>query len=298
MRFLILSLFLTLTLLAQDRIDRLYHKIYNYLDRGVTSLDAWLASEENLTIKEPFSFRFYLDSINEEYQDSRFQFGVRAYVALPAAKNRLNLFIEDFRRRDDVDTNQKTNIANSIEQNDYQVGLQYLGSHFLRYRVGIKVRSFVPDPFVGVVAQKSISWRKSWVFFGARSLYFVKRHFDHRIFFDYNYRFDEDNLLAFSNSLRYEQKSTDHYQENHSLSLYHSLSRYALLSGTLNAYLSANKIDQMRLRYYYSGIEYTNRIFRPWFFYKISPGIIFRKENDFDPAWRLQLRFGVIFESH
>ena len=296
MRFFVLSLIFATALFAS--VDSFYKKIYDYLDRSVTSLDKFLSQDYNSTLEDRFSFRVYLDTINEEAQGNIYKFGIKANVRLSRTMQKLNLFLEDFQNKEDINTNTQNNVADSIQENSYLLGLQYLTKSFLRYRAGIKIRSLTPDPFVSVGAEKSSGTKEWWFYYGARVLYSIKNEFDDRAFLNFNYQLGENLLLSQTNTLRYEQQGDDRYQETNALKLYYSPSRYKLVSGGISAYLAADKLSDLTLLYYYTGIDYSDRIFRPWFFYQISPGFIFRKERDFNPAFRILFRVGVTFEKY
>jgi hypothetical protein len=296
MRFFVLNLVFFTTLLAS--VDSFYKKIYDYLDQSVTSLDKFLSRDYNSTLEDRFSFRIYLDTINEEAQGNIYKFGIKANIRLSRTIQKLNLFLEDFRNKENINTNTQNSVANSIQDNSYLLGLQYLTSTFLRYRAGIKIRSLTPDPFVSVGAEKSSGSQKWWFHYGARVMYSIKREFDDRVFLNFNSRLGERLLLSQTNTLRYEQRSDDRYQETNALKLYYSPSRYQLLSGGVSAYFASDKLNDLALRYYYTGIDYSDRIFRPWIFYQISPGFVFRKERDFDPSFRILFRIGITFEKY
>ncbi len=294
MRFWISLFSLFLSLHAMD-IDRMYKSFYDTISSSLRKIDIYL-SDNNASIKQRFSIRTSIDTIMETKRETKFKFNIDAHLEFPRTQKKLYLFLQDYKKRNSIDEISGNSLGNSVEQSNFLLGLQYLSSIGISYKAGVKFHKITPDPFAALGWEHTFYFPHFWIYVGDHLSYYARRHLDNTLFAYYQYKFSPKTIFSFENSYRYEQRPDASNQYNHAIKLYNSLSKYEIFTPRAEIYLDSFAKSPYMLQYYYLGFDYQNRFFRDWLFYKLSPAILWRRENGFAPSYRLMVRFGITFE--
>ncbi len=295
MRFWI-SLFFSISLFAVT-IDEYYKDTLSFLTDTIRSIDV-LLSDNNVSLKQKFSIRTSVDTIMESREPIRFRFNFRANLSLPRTQKRLNLFLQEFRKSDNIEDETQNSINRSIQDRSFLIGLQYLTRHNLTYRLGVRFRGISPDPFIMAGWENTTYFNNNlWIYYGDRAYYYIDRHLDNRLFASLQSRLDNRSLFTLNNSYRYQEYIKEH-QFTHALTWFRSIDRYKFFSPTIMLYATQSPDHGYRISNYYIGITYHDRFYRDWLFYEIEPGLIWRDEYNFKLGFRCLLRVGVTFERY
>ncbi len=294
MRYFISSLLVVTHLCAFD-IDTTYKSILEFLRSSINSLDIFL-SDSNVSIKQRFDISTWVDTALETKRDTEFKFNIRAHLELPRTRKRLHLFLQDFKTKNSIDYQNGRNLKDSINNNSYLFGLQYLTKTGFHYKLGIKFNTF--DPFAGAAWEYTHHFTSSWLYYGFNAKYYAKRHLDTLAFMNYQTKLSDRDILSFENSYRYEEDLHHLHQYLHALKIYHSATKDEIIVPHFEIYCDSDDTRSYKLNYYYAGVDYENTFYRKWLFYKLSPAVLWRMENDFDPSYRVMVSVGIRFEQH
>ncbi len=293
MRFWI-SLLLLCSVWAGE-IDTLHQQTNSWIAQHLQALDQFL-SDSNESIKQHFSIQTSIDTILETKKEARFRFNIRAKLELPRTQKKLHLFFQDYRPNENLDTQSAHNVGNSIKNSSFLAGFSYLTSTNISYRAGIRFHKISPDPFVSAEWDKDHKFLSGWLYYGLRLTYYLDRRFDNLLFLTYQRPIAARTLFAFENDIRYRQRPNSSLEFLHSLKLYHSLGRYTTLTPHCDLYALNDLSSSYKINYYYIGVDYHDIFHRKWLFYELSPAVLWRIENHFEPSYRLMVRFGITFE--
>ncbi len=289
-----LSLLLCLPLWAFD-IDSSYKNINEWISQKLRLIDIFM-SDSNKSVKQRFTIRSSIDTILETKQSPQFKFNIRANLEFPRTQKRLHLFIQDYKKQNSVDEVSGHNVEDSIRNTSFLFGLQYLSRANLRYRAGIRFRKITPDPFVSIGWEHTHYFKRSWIYYGDELRYFLHRHIDNKLFANYQYKLDSYDLFSFENSYRYEERPSKEHQVVHAWKIYHSLGEKSLFIPRIELFFRANEQEGYKINYYYVGFDFEDTFYRKWLFYQVGPAVLWRRENDFDPSWRITFKIGITFE--
>ncbi len=293
MRFWI-SLFFLLSSLAAD-IDTLHRWTNSWIAKQLQALDRWL-SDSNESIKQRFSVQSSIDTILETKKETRFRFNIRAHLELPRTQKKLHLFFQDYKPNENLDSQSARNVRSSIQNSSFLAGLSYLTSTNISYRAGVRFHKISPDPFLAAEWNDEKRVLDGWLYYGVRIGYYLDRKFDDLFFLNYQHTLGSRTLFAFENDIRYRQRPSSSLEFLHSLKLYHSLGRYTTLTPHIDLYALNDIQTSFKVNYYYVGADYRDIFYRKWLFYELSPAVLWRIENHFEPSYRLMVRFGITFE--
>ena len=295
MRFWI-SLFIATALWAQS-LESLHHHIRNWIGQQLKALDQFL-SDSNEPLKQRFSIRTSVDTILETKKEARFRVNIRVRLELPRTQKRLHLFFQEYRPNENIDAQSANNMGDSIKNSSFLAGFSYLTSSNISYRAGVRFHKISPDPFVSAEWDKDHSLMAGWLYYGVRVSYYLDRKFDNLLFAHYQHHLAPHTLFAFENDIRYRQRPNASLEFLHSFKLYHSLGRYTTLTPHADIYALNDSYSSFKVNYYYVGVDYHDIFYRKWLFYELSPAVLWRVENHFEPSYRIMLRFGITFEQN
>ncbi|WP_201337278.1 MULTISPECIES: hypothetical protein [unclassified Nitratiruptor] len=291
-----LSLLLVVPLWAIN-LDLDYKNINEWISEKLRLLDIYM-SDSNESVKQNFSIRSSIDTIIETKQTPQFKFNMRANLEFPRTQKRLHLFIQDFKKQNSVDEVSGQNIEDSIRNTSFLFGLQYMSKGNIRYRAGIRFHKITPDPFIALGWERTHYFKHAWIYYGNELRYFLHRHIDNKLFANFQYKRNNYELFSFENSYRYEERPVGEHQVTHALKIYHSFGERSLLIPRAECFFYANNEESYKINYYYLGFDFQDTFYRKWLFYQIGPAVLWRRENSFDPSWRVTFKIGITFEKN
>lgn len=235
----------------------------------------------------------------ETYQPTRFRYNIKAYVNLPRTFDKLRLVVEDYRTDDSIDGGAQGNLRDAVDENQYTIGLQYLGytSEYanVNFTGGLRFSKYRPDPFLSMRMRRSIYLPAQWELWLYNDLrYFVYRKLDNRSELRLGRVVNEVIRFEWFNSYRYQQ--TSHQSELISgLTLTQLRPRKMGYRYSASIYCADNDTQNFRLEYYNLSIFFRHMVYKNWIYYEVGPSLLWRYQNNFKPSTRLAFNFGIIF---
>ena len=263
-------------------------------------IDAFLSDERSLAEENSTWVRLRLDASVEEDQGFDFSPRLSARVVLPKSEERLQLFVSG---DPDAETDPESLLdeeplptIEDEEQRDFALGLQYFVQQSkrnnIRLELGTRFDGITPDPFVGA-RWRYLTSLLSWTLRATeRVRWYVSTGWESRTTVDLERPLSERFFLRSTARLSwYEDEDGLFY--GGTLRLYQRLPGERLLTYEWNSSLETEPVDRVkesRLR-----LRYAQRFLRDWILLELAPQVAWRDDDDFDPAYGLQLRLELMF---
>ncbi len=304
--FSILLLFLTHAAAAESgsdsgELDDMHERISEWIYDTSNRIDIFFSgsSKEITTTKETYLDTSF-DTYAETYQSPQYRFNISLRLHLPRTQRKLNLVLEDFKNTSSVDLPKSAVAADTIENNDYLLGVQYRQQESkytrIRYGGGVRFRGVTPDPYLSAYLGRSFYFSKRWeLLLGNKLRFFADYRLDNTVeaslikVIDEHLRFSFQNLYRFLEHSNYKNEIID------SLTLEQFISSKMGLSYSFSIYSSGDNRSSFKLDYYYAGIAFRHYYYRNWAYYQVDGGLMLRETNNFSPAGRVMLKIGFIF---
>ena len=275
-------------------VDRIHSGISDRLESTAKRVDAFFADDRYYADTTRTYVRLSALTTWESGEDNESRARLRARFDLPGTRQRLRLFVEggDSEVGDDAASD---SIPEALDDNDYNVGLEAqfggTGAWDIRPGIGVKAASS-PDPFVRLRATRYRRWEHWLGRFSAGVAEFVDDGTEARVRVDFDRGLTERWLFRSASRVRY-RDSKDKVDFTQQLTLFQKLSDRLGLA--YDAGLRADDDQEWEVNAYYTQARVRYRAYKKWLFLELTPEIVYREEDDYDPSFRLSLRADLVF---
>ena len=301
-------IFLILTTLVFAKDDQEYQ---GYIDKTHKLLSGWVYDTSNsldlLFSREDVSSvgsnNSYLDlsfdSFFEENRATKYRLNAKLRLKLPRTQKRWDLIFEDYKDTLSIDTQNSSNAQDAIKNNSYILGVQssFLKSSLADFKVGtgIHFSGILPDFYLSLYLNRQFL-RNGYLFDVENQLrYFVRKRFDDICSATLSKALSENFRIMLYNGYHYSEDKNNLNEVTNSLILQQYIGRKSALEYHLSMYSLSDRDREFKSDYYLIGATYKRYFYKNFAYYKIDPGIIFRRENNFNSSLRFVLQVGLFF---
>ncbi len=278
----------------QKMIDAMHDGISSRVERAALTVDSFFADDRFYADGTETYARLSLQSTWENGEDTEAQAKVRARVDLPGTEERIRLFLEggDPEERPGEGSD---SIPQALDDNDYNLGLEAqirnTGAWDIRPGLGVKA-AFPPDPFVRIRAVRYERLR-DWLFrFSAGVAEYIDDGTLAQTRLDFDRKVTEGWLFRSASRLRYLDRK-DATEFGHQFTMFQRLSGHAGLAYDVG--MRASDDPDWGVDNYYTQVRARFRAYKKWCFVEITPQLLFREEDNWDPSFRFTLRVDAVF---
>jgi len=280
-------------------VDTYHDAISHWLIDSSNSIDAYFTDSNSTTSSKTFA-ELKTSFATENTQDVDYAVRLKLRLDLPKIEKELRLVFEDADSDDKLYDGTRLNNNYHLEEKEYFLRLDWLKfikkKLHLRAGAGVRFRKSMLHPYLDIKSKYYQENRK-------RSKVIVSNRFRLYVNGDYEdtlatYRFlylDEDFYFTFINTLRY--RSWDEVQK-----IVSHMTFTKLLSNEREVNVGLSFINDLNhwsihSKYYQLHATYRDNFYRDWVYYEVTPSILRRRENGFDPTFRLMLTIGIKFNA-
>ena len=281
------------------RVDKYHNKISHWLVNSSNSIDTYFTDSNSTESSKTFA-ELKTSFATENTQN--FDYGVRLKLRLdlPKIEKELRLIFEDADSDDQLYDGTVLNNNYHLEEKEYYLRLDYLKfikkKLHLRAGAGIRFRKSSLHPYLNIKSKYyQQNTPKSKVIVSNRFRVYIDGDYEN-IFATYRFlQLDEALYFTFTNTFRY--RSWDEVQKiATNLTFIKSLSNDRQASVGLSFINDLNNWS-IHSKYYQLHASYRAKLYRDWMYYEVSPSILRRRENDFDPTFRFMVSIGMKFNA-
>ena len=279
---------------VESAVDRIHTGISDQLESTAKRVDAFFADDRYYADTTKTYARLSVQSTWENGEDTESRARLRARVDLPGTRQRLRLFVEGGDPEVGDDAASET-IPEALDDNDYNVGLEGqfgdTGAWDIRPGVGVKAAS-TPDPFIRVRAIRYGRPGRWLGRFAAGVAEFVDDGTEIQARIDFDRGLTERLLFRSASRVRY-RDSKDRVDFTQQFTLFQRLSGRAGLAYDVG--LQADDDPEWDVDAYYTQARVRYRAYKKWLFLELTPELVYREEDNYDPSFRLTFRADIVF---
>ena len=302
LKYLFILTFLLVSAHAEfhsKRVDRYHDKISHWLVDSSNSIDNYLTDSNSTESSKTFA-ELKTSFATENRQDVDYGIRLKLRLDLPKIEKELRLIFEDADSDDQLYDGTALNNDYHLEEKEYYLRLDYLKlikkKLHLRGGAGVRFRKSALHPYLYIKSKYyQHNTKESKVIVSNRFRLYIDGDYENTLA---TYRFlhiEEALYFTFTNTLRY--RSWDEVQKiSTNMSFVKSLSVGREASVGLSFINDLNNWS-IHSRYYQLHTSYRDKLYGDWMYYEILPSILRRRENDFDPTFRLMLNIGMKFNA-
>jgi hypothetical protein len=277
------------------RLDKYYNNLCQILIDSSNSVDDYFIKDNShkrsnteADLKTSFAI--------EKGKKSEYSMRLKVRLNLPKIQERLRLIFED----EDSDNifYDSTTLDNQykVEDKNYFLRLDFFNEVIrkidLTTGIGVKFREFHLYPYLNFKVKYILNNRKNTVINNRFRIYSDGRYEDIINLNKMEY-YSDSVYIFYRNFFRYR----DWTETN---SIINSLSVTKILTDKKKLTLGiALKSEFTPLKSYIKHrqlyMAYREKFYKNWLYYELSPSIIWREENDFEPSYRFMLNIGISF---
>jgi hypothetical protein len=264
-------------------------------------MDSFFAAERVFEESRGSFLRVYGDLSYKEAQASDFSIKVQAKLVLPALQRRLKLTLES----DDatLSDNSQGNVISTPKgvpnvdvPKDFRAGVQVLMKDTPRWYIntdaGIRIRRFLPDPFVRLRARRAQDIF-DWQFSLTQSVYWTEQAGAGA-----NITFDADHKLSNDFLGRSETAATwsDHDQNfnfDQSFIIFQAINQNNAMA--YQAGIFGVSQPNSHVTDYALSAKWRHRLHREWLFVEVQPLLSWPEDQDFRPTTSILFRVEAVF---
>ena len=278
----------------QKMVDAMHDGISSRVERAALTADSFFADDRYYADGTETYARLSLQSTWENGEDTEARARVRARVDLPGTEERIRLFLEGGDPEEQPGSGSDS-IPQALDDNDYNLGLEAqlknTGAWDVRPGLGVKA-AIPPDPFVRIRAIRYERLKK-WLFrFSAGAAEYLDDGTELQTRLDFDRKLATDWLFRSASRLR-RLDSKDQVELDQQFSVFQRLSGHAGVAYDIG--LRASDEPDWDVDNYYTQVRARFRAYKKWLFVEITPQLLFREEDDYDPSFRFSLRLDAVF---
>lgn len=300
--------FIILTVLtflqADEKLEYLYktHQILSdWIYNTSNKIDTFFARKDlHFNSKNRSYVNLSLNSYLEEHSASQYRLNVKVRIKLPKTQKRYDLVFEDFKNGISTDQQTSSTITDTLNNNSYLFGIELdkIDTKFskIKFGSGIHFSGIAPDGYISLYLSKIFYFDKNWQFeLNNNSKYFFRRHLDDTAQAFVSKVLSDDYKFTFLNSYHYEEENNHINEVVNAVILEKYINAKVGISGSFSMYSSSDDDSNFKLHYYLSKFTYKRFFYHNFAYYTFSPGVIFRKSDNFKPRTRVVFQVGLYF---
>ncbi len=286
---------------SSNDLTDMHEKISEWIYETSNRIDIFFSgNDKEIVTKKASYLDTSFDTYAETYRPAQYRFNISLRLRLPRTQKRLNLVLEDFKNTSSADLQRSATAADTIQNNEYLLGVQYRQQESkytrIRYGGGVRFRSYTPDPYILIYLGRSIYFPKNWeLLLGNKLRYFADYRLDNTAEATLIRILNEELRFSFRNIYRFLENDNYKNELINALVLEQFISAKMGTSYSLSIYSSNDSRSVFRLDYYYAGATFRHYYYRDWAYYQIDGGIMLRESNNFSPSARVMFKIGLIF---
>ncbi len=293
------------TVVAHDRtgaVDWLVDKRNSWAKGWVkmaSNIDGFLAGTEAESQADNSYMRLTIEEAWRESEGFESDIDLKLKMALPRAKKRWNLFVENrLESKEPLDERESPTITDNDDNSDssgFYAGVESkrkLRGWEFAPRAGVRFR-FPMQPFVSFSLKRTFDLNEHW---NARS--------DNRVFYYHNgdrgsrhaLYFERplsgDSFFRFSNKVRFIEND-NRWEYGQVASLQHRIDEKRATEASVgwNGEQEYGVSDNR----YYLNWRYRQALYEDWLFWGVTPELSFAREDEYEPRWAVFTRLEVLF---
>ena len=281
------------------RVDKYHDKISHWLVDSSNSIDEYLTDSNSTESSKTFA-ELKTSFAAENTQDVDYGIRLKLRLDLPKIERELRLVFEDADSDDQLYDGTVLNNNYHLEEKEYYLRLDYLKfikkKLHLRAGAGVRFRKSALHPYLNIKSKYyQHNTQESKVIVSNRFRVYVDGDYENT-FATYRFLHLEESLyFTFTNTLRY--RSWDEVQKiATNMTLIKSLSNDRQASVGLSFINDLNNWS-IHSKYYQLQTSYRDKLYGDWMYYEVSPSILRRRENSFDPTFRFMISLGMKFNA-
>jgi hypothetical protein len=275
-------------------VDAVHSGISTAVENTAMRIDSFFADDRFYADSTESYARLSLQSTWEQGEDAEAEARLRVRVDLPGTEKRLRLFVEGG-EPDGAEAAGATSIRDALDENDYNLGvegsLERTGAWDVRPGIGIKA-GLPPDPFVRMRAIRYERFGRWLSRFSGGVAQYLDDGTEVLSRLDFDRAVGEWTFFRSASRVRY-RRQDDRIDFRQDLSLFRNAGRRLALGFDLGA-VGDNDPD-WDVDYYYTQVRTRWRAYQKWLFLELTPQVVFREEDDYDPTFRITLRADAVF---
>ena len=302
LRYFYVFIFLLVSVYGEfhsKEIDSYHHKISHWLIDSSNSIDDYFTDSNTTETSKTFA-ELKTSFAAENTQDIDYGIRLKLRLDLPKIEKELRLIFEDADSDDQLYDGTVLNNDYHLEEREYYLRLDYLKlirkKLHIRGGAGIRFRKSSLHPYINIKSKYyQLDTNESKVIVSNRFRLYIDGDYEN-ILSTYNFlHLNESLYFTFTNTLRY--RNWDEVQKiTHHLTFIKSLSEERQATIGLSFVNDLNN-RSIHSQYYQLHTSYRDILYGDWMYYEITPSILRRRENSFDPTFRLMLNIGMKFNA-
>lgn len=276
-------------------IDKTHAGISTRLEATVKYADRFFADDNVFEETNKSYARLPLDVIYDQDDGLGLKIKLRARINLPNTNKRIKLLLTDANSEDEAD-NITTPEPEALQDNNFSVSLETqlkeTGKWKVRPSLGLKT-SIPPDPFARLRLIRYFSPAKKWLSrFSATGTYLAMAGAESDVRVQFSRAIRED--LLFRSTTRWKWTKKNDYSEGTQIfSFFQHINEKVNVSYEMGIFSNDKEgwlIEEYSLWHRYRRLAYKN-----WLFIEIKPELRFKRDNDYDPSYRITFRVEPVF---
>jgi len=265
-------------------------------------IDSFMGDTETMQDTNKSYLKVYFDfdlSKNDGIEvKPRFRFS----LDLPIAKKKLRLVIEsDLDQTQSIEERNNAQLpsTSSSQSDDLYASFRYLldsnSWERLSFDWGVKAR-WPPDPFTRARGVRRWDLSDYWnMVFSQEIFWYESKGLGTYTQFDFDRSFlnSEDYFLRITNALDWRERE-EQFDLLEQVSLYQDIDDKRAIQYAVG-FTGEHRKNHSVITNYYTKVTYRRRLYKNWFFYELTPGVEFPREEDFNVNPFVFLRFEVLF---
>lgn len=275
-------------------VDAVHAGISTAVENTAMRVDSFFADDRFYADSTESYARLSMESTWEHGDGTEAQARLRVRVDLPGTERRLRLFVEGG-EPEGVEGSASSSIPRALDDNEYNVGfegsLDRTGAWDIRPGLGVKA-GLPPDPFVRMRAIRYERFGTWLMRFSTGAAHYLDDGTELLGRLDFDREIGERAFFRSASRIRHlrREERTDVRQE---LSVFHNAGRRTALAYDVG--LVADDDPDWGVDQYYTRVRARWRAYKKWLFLELAPEIVFRDDDDYDPAFRVSLRLDAVF---
>jgi hypothetical protein len=275
-------------------VDAVHSGISTAVENTAMRVDSFFADDRFYADSTESYARLSLQSTWEHGDGTEAEARLRVRVDLPGTERRLRLFVEGG-EPEGAEGAAANSIRQAIDDNDYNLGLEgsleRTGAWDIRPGIGIKA-ALPPDPFVRLRAIRYERFGRWLTRFAAGVAQYLDEGAELQSRLDFDRAVGETTFFRSASRVRYrrQEDKTDFRQD---FSLFRKAGRRLALGFDVG--VVGDDDPDWGVDHYYTQVRTRWRAYQKWLFLELTPQVVFREEDDYDPAFRVTLRVDAVF---
>ncbi len=265
-------------------------------------IDNFMGDTDTIQDTNKSYLKIYFDLDASEDDGLEIKPKVRFSLDLPITKKKLRLVIESDPDQDRSIEERNLSQLPSTNQEDSDglyASFRYLFDsekwQRLSFGWGVKAK-WPPDPFARARAVRLWDLSNHWdMIYSQEIFWFETKGLGAYTQFDFDRTFEksEDFLFRFTSALDWHERK-EQFDLLEQVSLYQDIDDKRAIQYAVG-FTGEHRKNHSIITNYYTKATYRRRLYKDWFFYELTPGIEFPREEDFKINPFISLRFEILF---